>query len=490
MKQEIIDELKQLLEHDVTDIKEQVDRLKTQFYSAASEESEELTEEAAEAEKALEAEFKELLSQYKAKRAEIAAAQAKEQAENLARKKAILEEMKTLAEGETDGVMANLQRMRELQAEWKSIGAVAPDKVQELRKDYQRYQEQFYDLVKINIELRDLDFKKNLELKTLLCEAAERLQNNENIVEASRALQQLHDEWAEIGPVARELREDLWNRFKAASTLINKKHQAYFDELHAKEQENLAHKQAIIEQLKQINEPIVNGEPFSAKQWEEKSAQVQALQDEWRKIGFAPKKFNQSIYDAYRAECDRFFHTKTEYFKEMRDTFSTNLKRKRSLVEQAKELAANLKQQLTDSEVTREQWDEMTAKVQQLQSEWKQAGIVARKYSDDLWKQFSEACDEFFNTKREALKGERLKAKGEKAARAARAAANQGVEGLRRMRDRLQQEVKVAENNILFFTAKSKTANKLVDSMQKKIDELKKQLAKVQEQLDAAYDEE
>lgn len=490
MKQEIIDELKQLLEHDVTDIKEQVDRLKTQFYSAASEESEELTEEAAEAEKALEAEFKELLSQYKAKRAEIAAAQAKEQAENLARKKAILEEMKTLAEGETDGVMANLQRMRELQAEWKSIGAVAPDKVQELRKDYQRYQEQFYDLVKINIELRDLDFKKNLELKTLLCEAAERLQNNENIVEASRALQQLHDEWAEIGPVARELREDLWNRFKAASTLINKKHQAYFDELHAKEQENLARKQAIIEQLKQINEPIVNGEPFSAKQWEEKSAQVQALQDEWRKIGFAPKKFNQSIYDAYRAECDRFFHTKTEYFKEMRDTFSTNLKRKRSLVEQAKELAANIKQQLTDSEVTREQWDEMTAKVQQLQSEWKQAGIVARKYSDDLWKQFSEACDEFFNTKREALKGERLKAKGEKAARAARAAANQGVEGLRRMRDRLQQEVKVAENNILFFTAKSKTANKLVDSMQKKIDELKKQLAKVQEQLDAAYDEE
>ena len=490
MKQEIIDELKQLLEHDVTDIKEQVDRLKTQFYSAASEESEELTEEAAEAEKALEAEFKELLSQYKAKRAEIAAAQAKEQAENLARKKAILEEMKTLAEGETDGVMANLQRMRELQAEWKSIGAVAPDKVQELRKDYQRYQEQFYDLVKINIELRDLDFKKNLELKTLLCEAAERLQNNENIVEASRALQQLHDEWAEIGPVARELREDLWNRFKAASTLINKKHQAYFDELHAKEQENLARKQAIIEQLKQINEPIVNGEPFSAKQWEEKSAQVQALQDEWRKIGFAPKKFNQSIYDAYRAECDRFFHTKTEYFKEMRDTFSTNLKRKRSLVEQAKELAANIKQQLTDSEVTREQWDEVTAKVQQLQSEWKQAGIVARKYSDDLWKQFSEACDEFFNTKREALKGERLKAKGEKAARAARAAANQGVEGLRRMRDRLQQEVKVAENNILFFTAKSKTANKLVDSMQKKIDELKKQLAKVQEQLDAAYDEE
>ena len=243
-KAQLIEELKVLLEQDVTAVKDQVEHIKTLFYKdgADGQEAESEGEEFA----ALEEQFKAIMAEYKAKKAEAAAKTAKEQEANLARKQAILAEMKTLAEGETDGVIANLQRMRELQAEWKTIGAVPADKVQETRKDYQKYQEQFYDLVKINIELRDLDFKKNLEMKTLLCEAAERLENNENIVEASRALQQLHDEWAEIGPVARELREDLWNRFKAASTIINKKHQAHFDELHAKEQANLDAKRAII----------------------------------------------------------------------------------------------------------------------------------------------------------------------------------------------------------------------------------------------------
>ena len=476
-RQEIIDELKQLLAQEGADIKEQVDRLKTRFYSLTEEvDGEELT--------AAEEAFKSLLNEYKAKRAEVLAAQTKEQEENLARKEAILAEMKTLAEGETDGVMANLQRMRELQAEWKTIGAVPAPKMQAIRKEYQQYQEQFYDLVKINTALRDLDFKKNLELKTLLCEAAEKLQSNNNIVEASRALQQLHDEWAEIGPVARELREELWERFKAASTVINKKHQAYFDELHAKEQDNLARKQAIIDQLKAINEPIVNGEPLSAKKWDEAAEKVQALQNEWRTIGFAPKKHNQSIYDSYRAECDRFFHAKSEYFKELRDNFSSNLKHKRTLVEQAKEIADAIKSQLENGEVTREYWDEATQKVQALQAEWKTVGAVTRKYSDEVWKQFSDSCDAFFTAKRDAAKGERIKARGEKMARAAKAAANQGADGLRRMRDRLQQEIKTAENNILFFTAKSKTANKLVDSMQRKIDELKKQLEDIQEKMD------
>jgi len=489
-RQAIIDELKALLEQENTDIKEQVDRLKSRFYTAEDEETpsaeEGEVESPSEETRAAEDEaFKALLAQYKAKRAEEAAALAKEQADNLARKQAILDQMKTMVEGaNADGVMENLQHMRELQAEWKTIGAVPAEKTQLIRKTYQQYQEQFYDLVKINIELRDLDFKKNLELKTLLCEAAERLQNNDNIVEASRALQQLHDEWTEIGPVARELREDLWNRFKAASTVVNKKHQAYFDELHAKEKANLEAKKAIIEQLKVINTPIVNGEPLSAKMWDEASEKVQTLQNEWRKLGFAPKKFNQSIYDEYRAECDRFFHTKTEYFRELRDTFSTNLKHKRSLIGQANEIVENLKAQIANNEVTREYWDEATKQIQALQAEWKNAGAVTRKYSDELWKQFSESCDAFFNTKRETLKGERLKERGERAARAMRAAASQGSEGLRRMRDRLQQEIKTAENNILFFTAKSKTANKLVDSMQKKIDELKKQLNDIQEKID------
>ena len=410
-RQELIEELKGLLEQDATAVKDQVDRIKTRFYASLNEEQE--GEVATEADP-LEDEFKQLLAQYKAKRAEVAAQAAQEQEANLARKQAILEEMKSMAEGETDGVMANLQRMRELQAEWKSIGAVPETKTQELRKAYQRYQEQFYDLVKINIELRDLDFKKNLELKTLLCEAAERLQNNENIVEASRALQQLHDEWAEIGPVARELREDLWNRFKEASTIINKKHQAYFDNLHAKEQENLAAKRAIIDQLKAINEPLVNGEPMTIKAWDEATEKVQAFQKEWRTIGFAPKKFNQSIYDEYRAECDRFFHTKTEFYHELRER---------------------------------------------------------RKEREQKHKEYLE---------RVKAREERAKAQAE---RAAKAIANQGADGLRRMRDKLQQEIKTAENNILFFTAKSKTANQLVDSMQRKINELKKQLEEIQNKI-------
>lgn len=468
-REQLVEELKALLEQDVMSIKEQVDRIKTQFYSEESEEFED--------------EFKELLAQYKAKRAEVAAVEAKEQAENLARKQAILDVMRQMVEGaNAEGVMANLQRMRELQAEWKTIGPVPATHTQEVRKAFQQYQEQFYDLVKINIELRDLDFKKNLELKTLLCEAAERLQNNENIVEASRALQQLHDEWAEIGPVAREFREEIWNRFKTASTIINKKHQAYFDQLHAKEQENLEKKRAIIEELKAINEPIVNGQPLTAKQWDELAEKVQELQNAWRKIGFAPKKYNQSIYDEYRAECDRFFRTRAEFFKELRDTFASNLKHKRSLVEQAKEIVARLSEE--GATWTRDQWDEATKQVQALQAEWKTAGVVARKFSDELWKQFSETCDAFFNAKREAVKGERVKAQGEKAARVARQIASQGAEGLRRMRDRLQQEIKTAENNILFFTGKSKTANKLVESLQAKIEELKAQSAEIEEKME------
>ena len=478
-RQQLIEELKALLEQEQLANREQVEHIKTQFYREAVENTENVENDAEATPDPQEEEFKAVLAQYKTKRAEEAAKIAKEQEANLAHKRAILDTMKVLSEGETDGVMANLQRMRELQAEWKTVGEVPATHVQEIRKAYQRYQEQFYDLVKINIELRDLDFKKNLEMKTLLCEAAERLQNNENIVEASRALQQLHDEWAEIGPVARELREDLWNRFKEASTIINKKHQAYFDGLHAKEQENLERKRAIIEQLKQIVADCENIK--SAKLWEETTEKIQALQNEWRTIGFAPKKFNQSVYDEYRAECDRFFHAKTAYFKGIRDSFSENLKLKRSLIERAQDVAARVQE---SAEWTRSEWDKTADELRALQNEWKNGGAVARKYSDELWKQFSDACDIFFNAKREAVKGEREKARDQRAAKAAKLAAKQGIDGLIRMRDKLRQEINTAENNILFFTAKSKTANKLVDSMQKKIDDLKKQLAQLQEQID------
>ena len=489
-REQLIEDLKALLKEDVTAVKDQVEHIKTQFYreyheeieatknaaqkvsDKVSEATDAVVEAAQPAVDALEEQFKSLLNEYKAKRAEVAAEQAKEQAENLKKKQAILDVMKTLAEAETADVMDNLKRMRELQAEWKTIGPVPAEKVQELRKAYQQYQEQFYDLVKINIELRDLDFKKNLEAKTLLCEAAERLQNNENIVEASRALQQLHEEWAEIGPVARELREDLWNRFKTASSAINKKHQDYFDQLHAKEKENLEAKQALIEQLKAICEPLTNGQDLSAKQWESATEKVQAIQEEWRKIGFAPKKFNQFIYEEYRNLCNNFYKAKTAHFKSMRDEFSANLAKKRSLVEQAQAIAAHVSDGVTE-------WAKDADSIRALQTEWKTIGPVARKYSDDLWNQFTTACDNFFNAKREAAKESRAesrKARMEKAVKA-------GGENLYRLREALRQEIKVAENNILFFTAKSKTANKLVDSMQSKIDALKAKLAEVEQKM-------
>ena len=265
----LVDELKTLVDslaeqsaEAIMNAKEKVEQLKNQFYRVSN-----FTEEA-------EKQFRELLQVYKTKRAEVTKATEEQMDQNLLRKENILEQMKTMAQAETADVMGNLQKMRDLQAEWKSIGAVPQNKVQTLWKQYQLYQEQFYDLVKINIELRDLDFKKNLELKTLLCEAAEKLKENPNIVEANRALQQLHEEWTEIGPVARELREDIWNRFKEASSVINKKHQAYFDELHAKEGENLERKQAIIEKIKAIDFSDFK----SNKAWEEASKMVDELQ--------------------------------------------------------------------------------------------------------------------------------------------------------------------------------------------------------------------
>jgi hypothetical protein len=379
--------------------------------------------------------------------------------------------MKEMADAETADVMDNIKKMKELQAEWKTIGSVHPTKAQEIWKTYQQYQERFYDLVKINIELRDLDFKKNLEMKTLLCEAAEKLQENSNIVEASRALQQLHDEWAEIGPVARELREDLWNRFKQASSIINKKHQAYFDELHAKENENLEKKQALIDRLKEINIDKLKGN----KQWEEATEKVQTIQQEWRLIGFAPKKQNQTIYEEYRQLCDAFFKAKTAYYKGMRDEFAENLKKKRQLVEEAESLKES-----TD-------WKETTDKLVELQKQWKAIGPVARKYSDDLWKMFTTACDTFFEAKRVATK-EAREVFAQKRAEAKERWAKKvdqmtDRQKLIKMYENLVQEIKTAENNILFFTGKSKSGNKIVDDMRKKIDTLKAQLADLENKI-------
>ena len=484
-KQQFVDELKELLQKNVAEVKEQVEVLKTQFYRQYHQELEAQKKAAMEAAEAagevlenwlpsideLEQEFRELLAQYKQRRAELQKQIEEEQAQNLLRKENILAQMKEMADAETADVMDNLKKMRELQAEWKTIGPVPATKTQDIWKNYQQYQERFYDLVKINIELRDLDFKKNLEMKTLLCEAAEKLQENPNIVEASRALQQLHDEWAEIGPVARELREDLWNRFKQASSVINKKHQAYFDEIHAKENENLEKKQALIEQIKALDINKLK----SNKQWDDATEKVQAIQQEWRTIGFAPKKQNQAIYNEYRDLCEAFFKAKTNYYKGMRDEFSENLKKKRELIEAAEALKDSI------------EWTETTNKLIELQQQWKKVGPVARKYSDDLWKKFTAACDTFFEAKREATKELREQYAQKRAE--AKERWNKKVDSMNdrqklvKMYENLVQEIKTAENNILFFTGKSKQANKLVDDMRKKIDTLKSQLADLENKI-------
>ena len=486
-KQQFVDELKELLQKNVAEVKEQVETLKTQFYRQYHQELEAQKKTALEAAEAagealenwlpsfdeLEQEFRELLSTYKQRRAELQKQIEEEQQQNLLRKENILAQMKEMADAETADVMDNLKKMRDLQAEWKTIGAVPATKTQEIWKNYQQYQERFYDLVKINIELRDLDFKKNLEMKTLLCEAAEKLQENPNIVEANRALQQLHDEWAEIGPVARELRENLWNRFKEASSVINKKHQAYFDELHAKENENLEKKQALIAQLSTLNSQLSTLK--NNKQWDEATEKVQAIQHEWRTIGFAPKKQNQTIYNEYRELCEAFFKAKTAYYKGMRDELSENLKKKRELVEAAEALKDSI------------EWTETTNKLIELQTAWKKVGPVARKYSDDLWKRFTAACDNFFEAKREATKEIREQYAQKRAE--AKERWNKKVEGMNdrqkliRMYENLVQEIKTAENNILFFTGKSKSGNKLVDDMRKKIDTLKNQLADLENKI-------
>ena len=485
-KQELLEELKALIEQNVNEVKEQVEDVKSRFYrqyhdeqAALKEAAEKAAEDAGEVLEnwqpvldETEQAFKELLNVYKQKRAELQKQIEQEQAQNLLRKENILSQMKEMAQAETADVMGNLQKMRDLQAEWKNIGPVPAPKAQEIWKQYQQYQEQFYDLVKINIELRDLDFKKNLEMKTLLCEAAEKLKENPNIVEASRALQQLHDEWAEIGPVARELREDLWNRFKEASTVINKKHQAYFDSLHEKEQENLTKKQGLIQELHELLDAFKNeaGEYDirSNRKWDELSEKIQEIQNRWRAIGFAPRKYNQSIYEEYRALTDGFFRAKTRFYKTIRDQFNENLKQKRELLQQA--------QELLNGELTSEATDMMI----QLQKKWKTIGPVARKYSDEIWKQFTETCDSFFNRKRETERqerGERQKERGERIMQSG------DKNKLARMYETLQQEIKTAENNILFFTGKSKSANKLVQDMQKKIDALKAQLKTLEEKM-------
>lgn len=472
----------------------------------------------------------------------------KEKQANLQRKEEIIERIKTLA-ATPDDADKGYNEVKELQAEWKEIGQVPAEKATELWKNFQLYVEQFYDQLRLNHEMRAYDFKKNLEMKTHLCEAAEKLADVEDVVSAFHQLQKLHQEYREIGPVAKEYREDIWKRFKEASTVINKRHQDHFENLKAQEEENLQKKTALCEKVEALDYADLK----TYVSWEEMSKQVLALQAEWKTIGFTPRKVNNEIFERFRTACDRFFQSKTAYFKANRERLSANLAVKTSLIEKAEALKDN-----TD-------WGATTNKFVELQKQWKATGPVAHKISDELWKRFNAACNEFFNKKNEATAGvrqeenanlEKKKAviaeleklaeeqpqgmlqavrelqarwgeighvpysKKEKMYRRYRElcdkiyealhvsagqrrmesfrrnVADKGGSELQRERTRLQnaldgkkQEIKTYENNLTFFRSGSKKGNSLLSDVEKKIERLKNDLEEIKQKISAVNEQ-
>lgn len=457
-----------------------------------------------------------------------------ERAENLQRKTAILEQIQQLTTTPEE-VGANFDQFKQLQQAWKEIGAVPAEQSTEIWKNYQLYTEQFYDLLKLGHEMRDYDFRKNLEIKTDLCEKAEALLAVEDVISAFGQLQALHQQWKETGPVERDLREELWARFKNASTEINKRHQAHFEGIKAREAENLEKKTALCEQAEALlQQTEAEGKKI---EWDALTKQVLELQAQWRTIGFAPQKQNTAIFERFRQTCDQFFTRKAEFYKNIKDGQAENLEKKKALVAKAQELSAS-----TD-------WRATTDALVALQKEWKATGPVPRKYSDQLWKEFTTACDTFFDAKKQANSGERdqqkqnlrqkqeitaqlqalLEGEGEvnldavkelqakwnavghvpfkdkdqaytqyrqvcdqlyDRARGARIqartagrfqkiqeAAGGDRQRMQRIYEQLQAEIRTYENNIGFLTASSKKGNSLVDQMQKKVEALKAELA-------------
>ena len=391
---DIVDQLRKLLEKDSLQRKN-VEEYKNQFYRSLRNEieSQKLAFKADGGEEIdfvakepdVYTEGKELLLKIKEKRAELVAEEDAIKEKNLARKLAIINQIKLLTETQGhEDFNKTYQDFKALQQEWSEIKLIPQSKVNELWKSYQRYVEKFYDLVRINNEFREYDFKKNLELKTDLCVAAEKLDEETDVVSAFHQLQNLHQEWREIGPVSRKDREEIWGRFKAASTVINKKYQEHFEELRGKEDENLELKSAICEKLEAIDYTKIK----SIKDWNRNVKEVLELQSEWRKIGYVPRKWNTKIYKRYRAACDLFFKNKNEYYKSLRGEMDDNLKKKIELCERAEALKDS-----TD-------WKKTTQDMIEIQREWKTIGIIPRKHVDSVWKRFISACDYFFEQKK------------------------------------------------------------------------------------------
>lgn len=333
----------------------------------------------------LEDELKKVMTEIKEKRNIMLAAIEQEKEVNLQRKMEILERMKELTDDNEDA-SKNYNEFKQLQQTWNEIKNIPTNKVNEVWKSYQLYTEKFYDMIKLNNEFREYDFKKNLEQKTMLCEAAEKLAEETDVVSAFHQLQKLHQEFREIGPIAKELRESIWARFKAASTIINKKHQKHFDEIKEQEQNNLDQKIVICE----IAEAMEYDKYNSFTDWEEKTQEILALQAKWKTIGFAPQKMNLKIFERFRAACDEFFKRKAEFFKSIKEKMAENLEKKKQLCEKA--------EALKDSK----EWKETAEILTKLQKEWKTIGAVPKKHSDSVWKRFIGACDYFFEQKNKA----------------------------------------------------------------------------------------
>ena len=399
-KAEIIERLKEIVGNDENPTKEELDHLKTSFYKLH------IAEREAQQKAYLEAGgdpdqyvlvpdeaedvFKAEMGVIKERRAKLFLQQEAEKQENLEKKLNIIERIKNMASSPEEA-NKNYNEFKELQQQWKDIKNVPADKANELWRNYQLYVEQYYDQLNLNREAREYDFKKNLGIKNHLCEAAEKLAEEPDVISAFHQLQELHQQFREVGPVAKELRDEVWTRFKAASTIINKRHQQHFDELRAKEEDNLVKKTALCEKV----EDIVKDEHKGANEWEKLTKEIIDIQAEWKKIGFAPQKMNVKIFERFRAACDDFFSKKAAFFKEMKQRYNENIAKKQSLIEKAEALMES-----TDWKVT-------TDKMIALQKEWKTIGAVPKKAGDELWSKFLEACNKFFEARNAANAGTR-----------------------------------------------------------------------------------
>ncbi|WP_455997951.1 DUF349 domain-containing protein [Phocaeicola barnesiae] len=399
-KEEVIQRLKEIDEDACNTDKQEIDALKQNFYKLHKAEQEAArkafiegggkAEEFTPTPDPQEAEFKQVMGSIKEKRNTLTAAQEQEKEENLAKKLAILDKMKEFTETPED-TGKRYNEFKQLQQEWNEIKQVPAAKVNELWKSYQLYTEKFYDMLKLNNEFREYDFKKNLEAKLHLCEAAEKLATEPDVVSAFHQLQKLHQEFRSIGPVAKELRENIWARFKAASTTVNRRHQQHFEELKEKEQNNLDQKTVICEIVESMEYDTFK----TFADWEDKTQEILALQAKWKTIGYAPQKMNVKIFERFRAACDEFFRRKAAFFKSIKESMAENLEKKKALCEKAESLKDS-----TD-------WKETAEILTKLQKEWKTIGPVAKKHSDAVWKRFIGACDYFFEQKNKATSSQR-----------------------------------------------------------------------------------